>query len=281
MHANISRPVIFCAMTVASSSGRDFVTNPPRRCLSSCTARRPRAWVKAHGATRDSLEQVKERFLETVSRLASRGSTESAVDRGAVEECILELESHSGDNVDFSLLYGPSGSQAWDVVYTTARDVRGLMQERPVPWGEATLVGQEFQASGLVTNFIRLTAVDFNILSGTSLNVKVLAQWRVSGMKSIGLRFLQASVGEIEVGDDSPLAALLTNAILPRGQWNIDVINGLRELKLLEWNFVSDSDKSAEVRIAPALSLGFLDDDLLVGRAIETGGLYVYRRRKS
>ena len=182
--------------------------------------------------------------------------------------------------IRYSLFAGPDS--------TLTRAARFVRSSGPVPFGEATLVGQEFTRDGLVTNFIRLTAVPdawfplvSDALSGTSLNVKVVAQWKVTGLKSIGLRFLSASVGEVEVEDGSPLASLLTSAILPRGQWNVDLINGLRELKIFQLDFVSEADKSKDVRIRPSLSLGYLDDDLLVGRAVDTGGLYVYEARRS
>lgn len=186
-------------------------------------------------------DSAKSEFIDAV-RPTLRGSAASPFERGRIEELVTRLESTvARESVDFSKLYGPSGSRSWDVLYTTARDVSGIVKPRPVPFGEATLCGQRFGSDGSVTNFIRLTAVvdqSFPIVSdtlaGTSVNLKVNAQWKVTGPRSIGLRFLSASVGEIELEDGSPVLALLTSSILPRGQWNLDVINGLRTYRCFE-----------------------------------------------
>jgi hypothetical protein len=78
------------------------------------------------------------------------------------------------------------------------------------------------------------------------------------------------------------LNAVLTNPIFPpRGQWNLNVLELLRELNF-SLDFVNGADTGGNVserRVPASLHIAFLDDDLLIGRAIDTGGLYVYRRR--
>ena len=236
-----------------------------------------------------------EAFLSRVGPTL-RGGTASTMDRGEIEQLICCLESTMADeDIDWGRLHG-----TWDVCFTTARDVRGLMNERPLPFAQANLVGQVYDEAGGVENFIVLTAVrdtswplisDF--LNGTSIRVGVQAEWQVTGMRSIGLRFKRASLGQIEFTDEAALKSLLINPIFPpRGQWNLDALGFLRDAKLT-LDFLSGAEAAGDGgedsrssgrrgrSITPSLHIAYLDDDLLVGRAIETGGLYVYRRRQT
>ena len=231
-----------------------------------------------------SLEREVDAFLNLVAP-TSRGGSTSAMDRGEIEQQICSLESTMADrDIDWGRLCG-----TWDVVFTTARDVRGLMNERPLPFAEANLVGQVYDNAGGVENYIVLTAVRdrawpliSDLLSGTSLSVRVQAEWRITGVRSIGLSFKRASVGQIEFSDEAMLKAVLTNPVFPpRGQWNLDALELLRDSNL-SLDFVSGADDGADTRrVLPSLHIAYLDDRLLIGRAVETGGLYVYRRRQA
>lgn len=223
-------------------------------------------------------------FLDRV-RPTQRGGAASTMDRGEIEQQICYLESTMADeDIDWRRLNG-----TWDVIFTTSRDVQGLMADRPLPFAEANLVGQVYDETGGVENFIVLTAVRdkgwpliSDLFSGTSIRVMVQAEWKITGMRSIGLRFKSASVGRIEFTEDAMLNAVLTNPIFPpRGQWNLNVLELLRELNF-SLDFVNGADNGGNVserRVPASLHIAFLDDDLLIGRAIDTGGLYVYRRR--
>ncbi len=210
------------------------------------------------------------------------------MDRGEIEQQICYLESTMADeDIDWGRLHG-----TWDVCFTTARDVQGLMAERPLPFAEANLVGQVYDETGSVENFIVLTAARdkswpliSDLFGGTSIGLRVEAEWKITGMRSIGLRFKRASVGRIEFTDDAMLKAVLTNPVFPpRGQWNLDALELLRDFTL-SLDFVSGSDTGADMsessKVPASLHIAYLDDDLLIGRAVETGGLYVYRRRQT
>ena len=75
-------------------------------------------------------EVAKAEFV-AACRPTLRGSAASALERGRIEELITRLEGTvSEEDVDFSKLHGPGASRTWDVLYTTARDVRDIVKPR-------------------------------------------------------------------------------------------------------------------------------------------------------
>jgi hypothetical protein len=230
------------------------------------------------GATADP----KREFLDSISG-TGRGSLASLRRRGEIEEKLCGLESSvASDGIDWSLLPGK-----WNVVYTTARDVRDIVKDEPLPFVKSTLVGQEFDEGHNCTNFIELKAMKdraypiiSDLLDGSSITIRVRAKYQITGMKkrSIGLRFISAAAGSVEFQDDSPLKLLLLNAVFPpRGQWNLNVLNFLKDFEI-KYEFISESEAERPTAIRPSLNVTYLGEDLLCGRAVDTGGLYIYRR---
>jgi len=202
-------------------------------------------------------------------RNTQRGSKASARQRGYIEEALVALESSaSGSAIDWDLLPG-----TWNVAYTTARDVRDIVQDNPLPFVKSTVVGQRFSSveEGRVTNIITLEVVNAPILEGTSISIHVDADFVVASPKSIGLRFKSAAIGFVEPSES--LQSIILSAMLPRGYWNLQVIAALRDFEI-KYAFNSSSSS----RIRPSLDITHLSQNLFVGRAQQGGGIYCYQR---
>lgn len=216
---------------------------------------------------------AKKMFLDAV-RGTQRGSQTSSIERGQIEEAQVALEAQvAGGRIDWSLLPG-----TWDVVYTTARDVKGIVGEEPFLMGKSRVVGQRYEVPvnglGRVTNIIELQ-LDVPLLEGTTVSINVEADYRIDSVRSIGLLFKSASIGRIQPGP--ALQDVLTPALLPRGWWNLTAMQYLREFKI-GFEFPGSSARAQGTMIPPSLFVSFLDEDMFIGRAQQGGGVYVYRR---
>lgn len=222
-----------------------------------------------------SIVDLKEAFYKLVQD-TERGGNTTAIQRGRIEESLVEIESRlAGSDIRWDLLEGK-----WNVVYTTARDVRGIVKGVPEGFPVRALhVGQVYSrpATGKVLNVIQVE-LQVPILKGTRVSILVEADYAITNLKSIGLRFRAARIGNVELGEG--LQNLLTPALLPRGNWNLAAVNFVRNLGL-QFNFYNPErgDKGKQdSKISSSLDITVLDDDMLVGRAQGGGGIYAFKR---
>lgn len=238
--------------------------------------RRPSRVKAQRSLSEERKECAKLTFFRRIEG-TERGSRTESLQRGTIEEALVDLEHLAASRpIDWSHLPG-----TWNVVYTTARDVRDVVKDGPIiPFARSTLVGQEYSSleRGQVTNIIKLELVDLppllNFLSGTNVSILVKADYTISSLKSVGLRFKSAAIGHVEPSGD--LEGLVLSPILPRGQWNLAVLNFLRDAEI-GYNFPSSTSNRSN-RIQPSLDITYLDEDLFVGRAQQGGGVYVYSK---
>lgn len=236
-----------------------------------------RASARSQEAITTQKEHAKKTFFERIQG-TQRGARTSSLERGAIEEALVELENVvASQPVEWSQLPG-----TWNVVYTTARDVRDIVEDQPVvPFARSTLVGQEYSSlkDGEVTNIIKLELVDLppflDVLAGTCISILVKADYSICSLKSIGLRFKSAAVGHVEPSEG--LEGVILNPVLPRGQWNLSLLEFLRNVEVA-YQFPGMVSTSNPSRIGPSLDVTYLDEDLFVGRAQQGGGVYVYQR---
>lgn len=234
----------------------------------------PRVCANASAATQPVSRHLKRELRQLVSS-TERGGMADSLTRGRVEELQVALESSTaGLPVDWSLLEG-----TWNVIYTTARDVTGIVRNDPRLPYKSLMVGQEYswgagrqEVRGVVTNIIEVELLPF-FLQGTTFSINVEADFAISACRSIGLRFRSVSLRRLEPGAN--LQGLLAPALLPRGWWNLQTLDFIRSLDL---TFMFPIKGSADAAIPSSLDITYLDSDMLIGRAQGGGGVYMFER---
>lgn len=100
--------------------------------------------------------------------------------------------------------------------------------------------------------------------------------------KRIALVFENARVGELQISE--AVEALITPAFLPRGSLQHMALLALREFQL-QFQFrtaaqLASQAVTARDNIAAGYLLTYLDEDMLIGRAIGLGGVFMFVREE-
>jgi hypothetical protein len=226
-----------------------------------------------------------------------------------VDDAQVALESLSGQSardLDLDALAG-----RWRLAYTTAGDVLSVLRlARDVGVIEVGDIFQTFTADGMLQNEIRLSLP--GILAPAvrgepgGLALKVEARYERDAAarettdasprrpsRSLRLTFEEAALSDLRVSD--AVEALIAPALLPRGGLNHRILLALRELEvrfplrgaLEEMLGGGGGGRAGEAGVADAprpgaavgtYRLSYLDEDVLVGRANELGGVFIFTR---
>lgn len=169
---------------------------------------------------------AKKELLKVVSN-TFRGQNTNAIKRGVVAEAQAAVEAFSSAFVDWNLLQG-----TWDVVYSTAPDVVGLLQPLnglPLRVGK---ISQRFSSVqlGSVENIIELHAGSFAVdEEPVMVRCVVQAEYSVRTARSISLMFKNAGFSRISFSQY--IQDVLAPALLPRGWWNLALLEGLQQIQ--------------------------------------------------
>ncbi|GAU16162.1 hypothetical protein TSUD_297920 [Trifolium subterraneum] len=101
----------------------------------------------------------------------------------------------------------------------------------------------------------------------------VSAKFTLVSVRNIYLQFQEIAVQDINISEQ--LQALIAPAILPRSFINLQILQYLRAFK-------------AQIPVSPGREsvgglyyLSYLDDNMLLGRAVGGGGVFVFTRAQS
>ncbi|GLC59561.1 hypothetical protein PLESTB_001500500 [Pleodorina starrii] len=233
-------------------------------------------------ASASNREQSKQALLDLV-KFTNRGLGVRTFQRGLIEEAQVQVERFQGEDLDYSKLAGK-----WKLLYTTASDVLPILEAEywlsPGPFGQFGIprpleVGNIYQRftspeEGVVENIINFKT------PATSLTFTVGARYDVRSGKRIALVFENARVGELQISEAAE--ALIAPALLPRGSLQHMILLALREFQL-KFNFRTAAQLASQAvtrrdNIAAGYLLSYLDEDMLIGRAIGLGGTFVFVR---
>ncbi|EFJ45050.1 hypothetical protein VOLCADRAFT_121241, partial [Volvox carteri f. nagariensis] len=227
-------------------------------------------------------ERAKQALLDLV-KFTNRGLGVLTFQRGLIEEAQVRVESFQGPELEYSKLPGK-----WKLIYTTASDVLPILEAeywlspgplsgfgipRPLEVGN---IYQRFTSpdEGVVENIINFkTPV-------TSLTFTVGARYDVRSGKRIALVFENARLGELKISEAAE--ALIAPALLPRGSLQHMILLALNEFQL-KFQFRTAAQLASQAvtqrdNIAAGYLLSYLDEDMLIGRAIGLGGTFVFVR---
>ncbi|KAL6905184.1 hypothetical protein ACP4OV_002785 [Aristida adscensionis] len=221
------------------------------------------------------VERRKHELLRAVQE-TRRGFAAGPDQRAAIEEaivCVEELGAGEGAPLDLTALDG-----TWRLCYTSASDVLVLFDaaER-LPLLEVGQIYQKFECKdridgGTVRNVVRWSIE--NLLEeqeGAALMVS--AKFVVLTKRNIFLQFEEVAVENIKISEQ--LQALIAPAILPRSFLSLQILQFLKSFRA---QVPLSGPESARRSPGGLYYLSYLDRDMLLGRSVGGGGVFIFTR---
>ncbi|XP_051115523.1 probable plastid-lipid-associated protein 10, chloroplastic [Andrographis paniculata] len=220
------------------------------------------------------LENQKFELLRAVTD-TKRGLNATTDQRSGIEEALVTVESFdAGKPIDLDLLDG-----TWRLQYTSAPDVLVLLQSgSTLPFLEVDQIFQKFEcggqsSQGIVRNVVRWS-IPRLLQEEEGAVLLVSAKFSVVSKRNIYLEFEEIAIQNINISDE--LQALLAPAILPRSFLNLQILQFIKSFK------AQVPVRSPQRRSAGGLYyLSYLDRNMLLGRAVGGGGVFVFTRAQA
>ncbi|XP_045828724.1 probable plastid-lipid-associated protein 10, chloroplastic isoform X2 [Trifolium pratense] len=246
------------------------VVNRRRRKLLSISMAMPSA-AQAYDS---ELENKKHELLTSV-RDTQRGLLTTPLQRSSIEEALVNVEgTNLGHPIDLNNLDG-----TWRLQYTSASDVLILFQAAAtLPFFQVGQIFQKFECrdnsngGGVIRNIVQWSIPNL-LEEQEGATLLVSAKFTLVSVRNIYLQFQEITVQDINISEQ--LQALIAPAILPRSFINLQILQYLRAFK-------------AQIPVSPGREsvgglyyLSYLDDNMLLGRAVGGGGVFVFTRAQS
>ncbi|KAF3790426.1 putative plastid-lipid-associated protein 10 [Nymphaea thermarum] len=228
----------------------------------------------------EELERTKLDLLRAVQD-TQRGFIATPDERASIEEILVKLECcDSGAAIDLQKLDG-----TWRLQYTSASDVLVLLDssESHLPLSNTAVymdcqVGQIFQKfecrdqvdGGSVQNVVRW-GIPSILEENEGATLLVTAKFKVVSKRNIYLQFEEVGLGHVKINEN--LQALIAPAILPRTFLSLQILQFIRTFKT-QISLRSPARRS----VGGLYFLSYLDRNMLLGRALGGGGVFVFTR---
>ncbi|CAN1309600.1 Probable plastid-lipid-associated protein 10, chloroplastic [Linum perenne] len=231
-----------CSSNLNPNSSVHLVSNKKRKnfpCLAAALA-------TGTQSPELQIEEKKHELLRAVQE-TQRGLVTTPDQRSTIEEILVNLEGcNSGSRIDLAVLDG-----TWRLQYTSARDVLVLFEAASrLPFFEVGQIYQKFECrdrsdGGVIRNVV---------------------QWSIPSL-------LEISVQNIKISEQ--LQAVITPAILPRTFLSLQILQFIQQFKAQIPVTTPDPGR----RSAGGLYyLSYLDKNMLLGRSIGGGGVFVFTK---
>lgn len=218
-------------------------------------------------------EERKHELLRAVQE-TGRGSAAGPDQRAAIEEaivCMEELGAGEGTPLDLAALDG-----TWRLCYTSASDVLVLFEAADrLPLLQIGQIYQKFECKdrsdgGVVRNVVRWS-IENLLEEQEGATLMVSAKFDVLSKRNIFLQFEEVAVENIKISEQ--LQALIAPAILPRSFFSLQILQFLK-------TFRAQVPVNGPERRSPGglYYLSYLDRDMLLGRSVGGGGVFVFTR---
>ncbi|KAJ8748445.1 hypothetical protein K2173_003340 [Erythroxylum novogranatense] len=220
------------------------------------------------------IENKKHDLLRLVQD-TQRGLATSADQRSLIEEALVNVEKYNiGAPVDLVQLDG-----TWRLQYTSAPDVLVLFEAAArLPFLQVGQIFQKFECrdqanGGIVRNVVRWSIPTvFEEEEGVTLLVS--AKFDVVSIRNIHLQFEEISLQNIKISEE--LQALIAPAILPRSFLSLQILQFIRVFRA---HFpVTNPGNPTRRSVGGLYYLSYLDRNMLLGRAVGGGGVFVFTR---
>ncbi|XP_027906470.1 probable plastid-lipid-associated protein 10, chloroplastic isoform X3 [Vigna unguiculata] len=249
---------IDCPVSAAMDLAFHSASYPPSLSPTS-TARRPnfnvsnktftvRNFSLPSALAYDSELESKKHLLLSSVQDTQRGLLTTPDQRSSIEEALVNVEGRNmGHPINLAKLDG-----TWRLQYTSAPDVLILLQAAAtLPFFQVGQIFQKFECrdqsnGGIIRNVVR---------------------WSIPNL-------LEITVQDINISEE--LQALIAPAILPRSFISLQILQFLRTFKAQ----IPVRDPGRE-SVGGLYYLSYLDDNMLLGRAVGGGGVFVFTRAQS
>ncbi|KAJ0682849.1 putative plastid-lipid-associated protein [Helianthus annuus] len=223
------------------------------------------------------LENKKYDLLRVIQD-TQRGLVTTPNQRSEIEESLVDLESYvAGDEaIDMGILDG-----TWRLLYTSASDVLVLLDSSSkLPFFQVGPIFQKFECKGqddggYVRNVVRWSIPSL-LEENEGATLLVSAKFSVVSRRNIFLEFEEIALQNIIISEE--LQALIAPALLPRSFFSLQILQAIRTFKAqIPVNSTSPGRRS----VGGLYYLSYLDRNMLVGRAVGGGGVFVFSRAQN
>ncbi|KAF2315108.1 hypothetical protein GH714_038173 [Hevea brasiliensis] len=220
------------------------------------------------------IENKKHDLLRAVQD-TQRGLVTTADQRSLIEETLVSLEGYNmGAPIDLVKLDG-----TWRLQYTSAPDVLVLLESSArLPFLQVGQIFQKFECrnqsnGGIIRNVVQWS-VPTLLEEQEGATLLVSAKFDVVSVRNIYLQFEEISVQNIKISEE--LQALIAPALLPRTFLSLQILQFIRTFKAQIP--VRNPANPGRRSVGGLYYLSYLDSNMLLGRAVGGGGVFVFTK---
>ncbi|KAJ6710194.1 PLASTID-LIPID-ASSOCIATED PROTEIN 10 CHLOROPLASTIC-RELATED [Salix koriyanagi] len=220
------------------------------------------------------IENQKNDLLRLVQD-TQRGLVTTPDQRSCIEEALVSLEGYTrGESVDLVPLDG-----TWRLQYTSAPDVLVLFESAArFPFFQVGQIFQKFECrdqsdGGVIRNVVKWS-IPTLLEEQEGATLLVSAKFNVVSARNIYLQFEEISIQNIRISEE--LQALVAPALLPRSFLSLQILQFIRTFKAQIP--VRNPGDPGRRSVGGLYYLSYLDHNMLLGRAVGGGGVFVFTR---
>ncbi|XP_021762749.1 probable plastid-lipid-associated protein 10, chloroplastic [Chenopodium quinoa] len=203
-----------------------------------------------------------------------RGLKTTPDQRSSIEEALVTVERYdAGEPIDLAKLDG-----TWRLQYTSAPDVVVLFEAASrLPILQVGQIFQKFECrnqsdGGVVRNIIKWSIQNL-LEENEGATLLVSAKFSVVSRRNIYLQFEEITLQDISISEQ--VQAVIAPALLPRTFLSLQILQFFRSFKAQ----IPVTSTSPQRRSVGGLYyLSYLDNNMLLGRAVGGGGNFVFTR---
>lgn len=270
-------------MALAFASSFHLATGRVKPLTSSNATRKLYSQMKVSGSatvavdrtqvSEFELENKKHDLLSTIQG-TRRGQNTNADQRSIIEEALVGLEGcNLGEPIDLVKLDG-----TWRLQYTSAPDVLVLFEAAArLPFFKVGQIFQKFECrdksdGGVICNVVRWSVPPL-LEKEEGATLVVSAKFDVVSVRNIYLQFEEVTVQNIYISEE--LQALIAPAILPRSFLSLQILQFIRAFKA---QIPVTNTTPGRRSVGGLYYLSYLDNNMLLGRAVGGGGVFVFTK---
>ncbi|KAL0012830.1 hypothetical protein SO802_007938 [Lithocarpus litseifolius] len=217
------------------------------------------------------LENKKHDLLRAIQE-TKRGLGATADQRSSIEEALVSVEGYNmGLPIDLVKLDG-----TWRLQYTSAPDVLILFEAAArLPFFQVGQIFQKFECrdqsnGGVIRNVVRWS-IPTLLEEQEGATLLVSAKFDIVSARNIYLQFEEITIQNINVSEE--LQALIAPAILPRSFLSLQILQFIRAFRAQ-----IPVRNPGRQSVGGLYYLSYLDNNMLLGRAVGGGGVFVFTR---